>query len=81
MNSHRLLVRGHRIEYTPEIAQEEALKTAGPKWWYVMMQLLSGLLGLLIAIVILIVYRLRNRKQKGAKRSSKRKKEVRDEST
>lgn len=81
VNSHRLLVRGHRIEYTPEIAQEEALKTVGPKWWYVMMQLLSGLLGLLIALVILIVYRLRSRKQKGAKRSSKRKKEVRDEST
>ena len=63
VNSHRLLVRGHRVDFTSELMEEEMQKTAGLKWWYVLMQFLSALLGLIIAIVIVVIFRLQKRKK------------------
>lgn len=64
VNSHRLLVRGHRIDYSDELFENEFQKTTGLKWWYVAMQILSALLGLLVALIIAIVYRLHQKRKR-----------------
>lgn len=81
VNSHRLLVRGHRVEYSLDRHQEELGKTRGTKWWYVAMQALSALIGLIVALVIAIVYRMRKRRKARALLLGKEEKEEEDEKT
>ena len=72
VNSHRLLVRGHRIDFNPDQYLAEQEKSAGPKMWYILIQVASALIGLIIAIVILVINdRYKNRKNKDEKRIEK----------
>ncbi|WP_071026068.1 class C sortase [Peptoniphilus raoultii] len=57
INSHRLLVRGHRIEYTPAV-QEEALKQNKRKINYLKLLIIS-----LIILIVLIIIWFRERKK------------------
>ena len=71
VNSHRLLVRGERVEYTPEIA--EAVEQAKPPvfqmetwmWW-----LLAGAVLGLVVLVFLIARDRRVRRKAGAAASA-----------
>ncbi len=56
VNTHRLLVRGHRIPYSDE-EYEKVVKTAVPRSDknYMMMQALCVLIGIVIAVIIFLV--------------------------
>ena len=58
VNTHRLLVRGHRVPYEEENYEVEKKTVTVPKASYLGLQLASALLGLLTAAVIVyIIYR------------------------
>ncbi|MFM0899283.1 class C sortase [Streptococcus suis] len=57
INSHRLLVRGHRVPYEPEVAKEEK------PVFFLDMLTLSYLIALLIILVIVAILYLRRRKK------------------
>lgn len=70
INSHRLIVTGHRVPYTPEIAKQHE-KMQEP-WWYRFMSVYwNYLIGLLIALILYLLYRLYRRYKE--KRSIKNK--------
>ncbi|GGB07623.1 class C sortase [Macrococcus hajekii] len=56
INSHRLIVTGHRVPYTPEVKkQHEATKDP---WWFKFLNVYKNyLIGILIALVIYLLYR------------------------
>lgn len=55
VNSHRLLVRGHRVPYTPE-AEAQAMETQKPGWFQSLpMQYRHLLIGLGIVLVIVVL--------------------------
>ena len=55
VNSHRLLVRGHRIDYTEEQYIAEQGKTAGANSYMVIMRIVCVLLGIELALVIVYI--------------------------
>ncbi|MFI3086107.1 class C sortase [Streptococcus sp. 2022WUSS037] len=57
INSHRLLVRGHRVSYEPEVAKKEK------PVFFLDMLTLSYLIALLIILVIVAILYLRSRKK------------------
>ena len=64
VNSHRILVRGHRIPYTEEKYQEDLLITSVPSTNSVLIRIACVIVGLLLAgIVILILGRFNRKKE------------------
>lgn len=62
INSHRLLVEGHRIPYTPEEAK--AHHQAQDPWWYRFLTVYKNyLIGILISIILYIIYRMVKKKR------------------
>ncbi|MGV2875347.1 class C sortase [Macrococcus capreoli] len=56
VNSHRLIVTGHRIPYNAEQQQQHALEQR--PWWYKFMNVYKFyLIGLLLAIILYLLYR------------------------
>ena len=67
INSHRLIVTGHRVPYTPEEAKKH--EAAQEPWWYKFLNVYkSYLIGLIAALILYLLYRLWSRRKKGAKR-------------
>lgn len=64
VNSHRLLVRGHRVPYVEEQYLEEVSKIAIPKASSVLIRILCVVLGVVLAFVMLLVLRMLQRKKK-----------------
>lgn len=62
VNTHRLLVRGHRIEYVEPTAQEEQQSSSLPKW--LQEYIVSIGIGLFILLLLIIIWILR-KKRKG----------------
>lgn len=55
VNSHRLLVRGHRVPYTEEMAQEIAAEQAPDSWFKRLpMQARHMVMGLVVILAVLI---------------------------
>ena len=65
VNSHRLLVRGHRIPYSEEQYEEESKNTAAPRGISVLIRILGVLAGAAIAGVIIFLMYLRRRRVAG----------------
>lgn len=79
VNSHRLLVRGHRVPYTEEQYLEDLKTTTGPRGISVLIRVLCGLLGLILAILLMyLVQKFRGRKLNSPQQNEKRK-EIRKE--
>lgn len=68
VNSHRLLVRGHRVPYAEEKYLEEVGKFSAPRVSSVVIRILCVVLGVLLAFVILVVMRLLQRKKQTKKK-------------
>ncbi len=66
INSHRLIVTGHRVPYTPEEAKKH--EAAQEPWWYKFLYVYKNyLIGLAVALVLFMLYRLwKNSKKKRA---------------
>ena len=65
INSHRLLVRGVRVEYIPEIEQEQAANGPSVFAWFKEWNIMIGLaVGLAILIIILIPIMIRYHKNR-----------------
>ena len=66
VNTHRLLVRGHRIPYTEETYQATVTQKAAPKTTSVLLRVLSVVAGVVIAIVIVTIMNVvsRHRRKK-----------------
>lgn len=58
INSHRLLVRGTRTEYVPEIKEEVQVKAVHKEWY-----MLAGIGAVIVMILILFFLRYRKRKK------------------
>ena len=67
VNSHRMLVRGHRIPFTEERYEEESKQILLPTGPSVLIRILCVFVGLAIAgIIIFVIYRRNRAKQKRA---------------
>ena len=62
VNTHRLLIRGHRVPYVPP---EEPTKTMWEKMSELKFAIITLLTALLIADIVFIILRLKKRKKKG----------------
>ena len=67
VNTHRLLVRGHRVEYVPEVAQEETKHTVSSTHTRYWLWAGGGLAA--AALFSLLLYGLTRRKRKKTKRN------------
>ena len=71
VNSHRLLVRGHRIDYTEQQYIAEQSKTAGANSYMVIMRIVCVLLGIELALAIVYIKKKldlkKNKKMKDSK--------------
>ena len=59
VNTHRILVRGHRVPYTP--GEEDKINSRAWLNMNIMMSLVGALLGILIALILVIRLRKRNK--------------------
>ncbi len=66
VNTHRLLVRGHRIPFNEEVYAEDAKKTAAPSGFSILIRILCVLIGVAIAAVIIWFIYKRSRRKKEA---------------
>lgn len=64
VNTHRILVRGHRVPYAEEVYQEEASHAPKTDIVYLRTQLLCAALGFLIALLVLAFVVLRDKRKK-----------------
>ncbi|TDM14933.1 class C sortase [Macrococcus bovicus] len=63
INSHRLIVTGHRVPYTPEEAKKH--EAAQEPWWYKFLNVYKNyLIGLAVALILYLLYRLWNKRKK-----------------
>lgn len=79
VNSHRLLVRGHRVPYTEEQYQEDSKQIALPSGPSVLIRILCVIIGLAIAFLIVFLLRRRKRKKGKDKRRREKKPETNEE--
>ena len=69
LNTHRLLVRGARTEYVPEIEEQQIRESNPSAQWFTPANMLIGLgLGLVAAIVIILILVRRRKKLRERKR-------------
>lgn len=62
INSHRLIVTGHRVPYTPEVEQKH--KAAQGPWWYKFISVYKYyLIGFLTALFVYLLYRRYKKKK------------------
>ena len=66
INSHRLLVRGHRVEYNPEIEKKEAQKSKKDVWFNEYIKSIGS--GVAIIVVILVIRYITNRLRRMGKK-------------
>ncbi|MDD7305304.1 MAG: class C sortase [Peptoniphilaceae bacterium] len=66
INTHRLLVRGHRVEYVKEV-DEDLIKTSKANWIF---RILFFIALLLILILIIMIIRLKRENKRNAKKIS-----------
>ena len=64
VNSHRLLVRGHRIPYSEEVLEDESAAKAAPNPVSVIQRILCVVAGIVIALIIVFIIDRRNRRKK-----------------
>lgn len=64
VNSHRLLVRGHRVPYSEEQFKEEEVAKAAPSRISVLMRILCVVAGIAIALLIVFIIDRRNRRKR-----------------
>lgn len=64
VNSHRMLVRGHRIPFVEKQYQEDSKQIALPSGPSVLIRILCVVIGLAIALLIIFLLRRRNRRKK-----------------
>lgn len=63
INSHRLIVTGHRVPYTPEEAKKH--EAAQEPWWYKFLNVYKNyLIGIAVALALYLLYRLWNKRRK-----------------
>ena len=54
-NSHRLLVRGHRVEYDPDLEKQESKKANNDVWFKEYIKSIVSGIGIIVLIIIFIV--------------------------
>ena len=68
VNSHRLLVRGHRVTpFSEEMIEDESVAKAAPPVKQVLMRVLCVVAGIVIALLIVFIIDRRNRRRGGKK--------------
>lgn len=55
INSHRLLVRGHRVEYDPDLEKQESKKANNDVWFKEYIKSIVNGIGIIVLIIIFIV--------------------------
>lgn len=55
INSHRLLVRGHRVEYDPDLEKQESKKADNDVWFKEYIKSIVSGIGIIVLIIIFIV--------------------------
>ena len=55
INSHRLLVRGHRVEYNPDLEKQESKKANNDVWFKEYIKSIVRGIGIIVLIIIFIV--------------------------
>ena len=55
INSHRLLVRGHRVEYDPDLEKQESKKANNDVWFKEYIKSMVSGIGIIVLIIIFIV--------------------------
>lgn len=55
INSHRLLVRGHRVEYDPDLEKQESKKASNDVWFKEYIKSIVSGIGIIVLIIIFIV--------------------------
>ena len=55
INSHRLLVRGHRVEYNPDLEKQESKKANNDVWFKEYIKSIVSGIGIIVLIIIFIV--------------------------
>ncbi|MBS6115804.1 class C sortase [Thomasclavelia spiroformis] len=55
INSHRLLVRGHRVEYDPDLEKQESKKANNDVWFKEYIKSIISGIGIIVLIIIFIV--------------------------
>lgn len=55
INSHRLLVRGHRVEYDPDLEKQESKKVNNDVWFEEYIKSIVSGIGIIVLIIIFIV--------------------------
>ncbi len=55
INSHRLLVRGHRVEYDPDLEKQESKKANNDVWFKEYIKSIVSGIGIIVLIIIFIV--------------------------
>ncbi|UTH15995.1 class C sortase [Macrococcus epidermidis] len=65
INSHRLIVQGHRIPYTPVEAKQHLAQQ--PAWWMKFLSVYKYyLIGFVISIILYVIYKILNKRKKRA---------------
>lgn len=65
VNSHRLIVRGYNIPFTPEL--EEIYETETPWWQRFISVYLNYLIGMIIAIILFLIYKYFSKRKRKIK--------------
>ena len=55
INSHRLLVRGHRVEYDPDLEKQESKKANNDVWFKEYIKSIVSGIGIIVLIIVFIV--------------------------
>ncbi|MBN9643749.1 class C sortase [Corynebacterium mendelii] len=71
INSHRLLVRGHRVDYTPEVDDEKITKTTGLVWQWWMIAVLAAI-GLILLLLVALIVKMKVDQKRQARMSLSR---------
>ncbi|MFR5748120.1 MAG: class C sortase [Thomasclavelia spiroformis] len=67
INSHRLLVRGHRVEYDPDLEKQESKKANNDVWFKEYIKSIVSGIGIIVLIIIFIVVLKRVKRYCGGK--------------
>lgn len=68
INSHRLLVRGHRVDYTPKVDAAKIEHANGLVWQWWMIAVLAAI-GFIICLLLFLVWKMRRDQKRQARES------------